>query len=201
MNKDELLERLRDLKRGALDLREQAKLAKEIASASSDLRLELIRMLEQETEPSFSVELLTIIGVTQDEFYADAILDVLRSAESPEVRQTAATSLGKIRSPKSFAALVNLLDDPSLNVRLGAVYGLQALGDQRAVEHLLMKLQDNEPVSCWWTSPKAGGYKVGKEAAIAIDALSGEAFKGNTAKIQEWLKGQQGARPGDADYT
>lgn len=190
-NKAELLKQLEQFKQGALDFREQAKLEREIADASSELHAELVQMLEKETEPAAQIELLRLMGITQDAFYADAILIFLRSAHAPEVRQTAATSLGLVRSPKSFAALIDLLDDASPNVRLGAVYGLQAFGDRGAIKHLLTKLSDQEPVPVWWNSPKAGGYTVAKEATVAIDDLSDQAFKGNIQKIKEWIERQE----------
>ena len=155
-NKAELLKQLEQLKQGALDFRERAKLEREIAGASSELHAELVQVLEKETEPAAQIELLRIMGITQDAFYADVILGFLRSTHAAEVRQTAATSLGLVRSPKSFAALIDLLDDASPNLRLGAVYGLQAFGDRGAIKHLLTKLSDHEPVRVWWNSPKAG---------------------------------------------
>lgn len=187
MIKDELLGQLRKLREGQLDHQQRAVLLREIAAAQ-ELSSDLSRMLESENDEYFKIELLQIIGATQDAAYADAILNVLRSDQRPKVRQTAATSLGKVGGEQSFATLVNLLDDPSPNVRLGAVYGLTTLGDQSAVKHLASKLEDNEPVRVWWPSPKAGGYRVGKESALAIDALTGQKFKGDKVKIGNWIE-------------
>ncbi|MGB9180945.1 MAG: HEAT repeat domain-containing protein [Pyrinomonadaceae bacterium] len=188
MDRDELLELLKKLNEKRLDFKERSAIFKQIVAAPPELRQELCQILEREEDESFKIELLNIIGATQDDYFEVAVGKTLQSEASVEVLQTAATTLGKLRGKNSFGILIGLLNHPSPNVRLGSIYGLTALSDTRAVKYLLQSLDDQEAARCWWPSSKAGGYIIAKEAAIAIDALTGESFKGNKEKIEEWIK-------------
>ena len=178
-----LLKKLKEEK----DWKEGLMLRRQIVAAAKDSRQELSQALLSEKDMHFKIELLNLIGDTKDEFFAEQVEEVIRSAESVEVLQTAATTLGKTGGPNSFETLAGLLSHKSPNARLGAIYGLMALGDKRAIKHLLKSLADQSPVKCWWPSPKPDGYVIAKEASIAIDELAGIEFKGDKARIEEWL--------------
>lgn len=188
MNKDELLDLLKKLKQEKLAPKERRAISRQIVAASVQLRSELCEALEKEESKSFKIELLNIIGATQDAFFEDEIRKILESPEPAEVIQAAATTLGKLKGKNGFDILIDLIHHENPNVRLGSIYGLMALGDKRAVKYLLENLDDNETVRSWWASPKAGGYTISKEAAIAIDTITGRTFKGDKKKIEEWIK-------------
>ena len=182
-----MIEILKKLQEG-VSLKERITLHRQIASNFKKFRKELCRILETTEDTFFKIELLEIIGSTKDTFFDPAIRKIIDSEDSVEVLQTAAVTLGKLKSCNSFEMLINLLDHKSPNVRLGAIYGLIFLDEKKAVKYLLSSLDDHEPVKCWWPSPKAGGYIISKEAAEAIDIITGETFKGNKEKIVKWIK-------------
>jgi len=74
-------------------------------------------------------------GRTREEA-GTALLAILASDASPYVRAAAARSLGRLRAEGSYEALAALLkvDSHREVVRVGALDGLRALGDPRAVE-------------------------------------------------------------------
>ena len=133
------------------------------------------------------IALLEIVGSTERAEFDDAVRRTLESGAREEVLQTAATALGKLHSPIAFDILTALLRHKSPNVRLGAIYGLMAHGDSRAIAHLAEHLDDRDSARSWWPSPKAGGYRIGAEASAAIDSLSGTRLGGDRRRIQEWI--------------
>ena len=178
---------LKKLKSERLNHLERIAIRNQIIDAAQSSRGELIEALEKERSEPFRIELLHIFGATRDEFFEEAIRRVIETEKSEQVLQTAATNLGKIGAKNSFPMLVDLLNHESPYVRLGAVYGLKALGDKRAIKFLLKSLDDHLPIKVWWSSPKAGDYSVANEASIAIDALAGTEFKGDKTRIEKWL--------------
>jgi HEAT repeat protein len=187
MNKKKIFELFNKLKDKNLNYQERMTIRRQIISSSRKLEQELCEIIEKENDMSFKIELLEIIGATQDVFFEDAVKKVIDKEDRIEVLQTAATTLGKLKSENSFQILIKLLAHESPNVRLGAIYGLVALGEKTAVKYLLELLDDHEPAKCWWPSPKAGGYIVSKEASDAIDIISGENLQGNKEKIKKWI--------------
>lgn len=187
MNKENIFDLLNKLKEERLDPQERMSIRRQIIRSSRNLRPELCEAIEKENDIFFNIELLEIIGATQDDFFEDEVRKIIDSEDRVEVLQTAATTLGKLKSKNNFKILVGLLTHESPNVRLGSIYGLIALGEKMAVKYLLNCLDDHEPVRCWWPSPKAGGYTIAKEASNAIDIISGEKLQGNKEKIEKWI--------------
>lgn len=180
-----MLDLLKKLVNGRLDYRERIAVRNQIIDGARLSRLELVEALEKDDSETFRIEVLNILGATRDKFFEDAIRRVLESEKSEKVLQTAATNLGRIGA--GLSTLVGLLKHKSPNVRLGAVWGLKALGDKRALKCLLDNLDDHEPVICWWASPPPGGYSVANETATAIDALAGAELKGEKSAIEKWI--------------
>jgi len=79
------------------------------------------------------------LGAKQRKDAGAAVLAAVAGEPHPRVRAAAARSLGRLKVEGAFDALVALLavDSDQDAVRTGAVEGLQSLGDERAVEHLL----------------------------------------------------------------
>jgi HEAT repeat protein len=127
------------------------------------------------------------IGAARDFSRRAEVLEVLRSETAEERLQVAATTLGLLDSPDDLDVLVRLLNHTSANVRLGAVQGLTALGDAGAVPHLAERLDDEAIARVWWPGPKAGGYVIGREAALAIDSITSERLRGDRARIEDWI--------------
>jgi HEAT repeat protein len=133
------------------------------------------------------IKQLQEIGATRDSSRHAEVLEVLRTETAEETIQVAATTLGLLGAPDSLGVLVGLLAHVSANVRLGAVQGLTALGDARAVPRLAEHLDDEGVARVWWPSPKAGGYIIGREAALAIDSITGERLRGDAARVDDWI--------------
>jgi HEAT repeat protein len=189
MHREEALAALQKLQDPRLAWQDRASLRRRIIDAAGSLVPELSQAVEGADDVGFRNELLGIIGASGEEAFEAPLLRLLNDADVPvEVRQTAATNLGKLGSSGSFALLTDLLGYPSPHVRLGAIYGLAALGEARAVPHLAKLLDDGTPVKVWWAGPKAGGYVIAREAAQAIDQLTGRAFTGDQALVAKWIR-------------
>lgn len=175
------------LKKEKLTPKERFSIRKQVILDIKNVRNELSRMLREEKDSGFRIELLEIIGDAQDEFFEEELLKIIQTEKSIEVLQVAVSVFGKLKGKKSFETLINLLDHKNPNVRLGAIYGLRALNDKRAVRYLFRCLDDQESVKPAWSSPKAGGYIIAREAAKSIDIIAGQDFKGDKEKIEGWL--------------
>lgn len=181
-----LLDQLKNL-RDEPDFRKKRALFRQLVERIGDFRQDLLRLLSDEQDKTIKIQALELIASSRDPSFAPAVEKVLLSNEPVEALQTAATVLGKLGKKDSFPTLIRLLKHENPNVRLGAVYGLLALGDKQAVPHLLNSLDDSDHVKCWWPSPKAGGYTVGKEASLAIDALTGLSLRGDKTRTEQWI--------------
>ena len=187
MGKRRLLALLRKMRNTQTTSAERAEVRAEIIAVSKKNELALGQLLADEKDVGFRIDLLNIIGATQNEYFATNVRQILQSDAPIEVLQTAAINLGKLGGGETFEALVELLGHENSNLRLGAIHGLIALGDKRAIKYLLELLDDNSSVKVWWPSPKAGGYVVARESSLAIDQIAGRTFRGDKALIKEWL--------------
>jgi len=174
------------LKRAAA-WQERAGIRSEIVSTAKAFKSELGGLLLGEKDPDFQIELLNIIGATHDDYFVPALRQILSTSSLSEVLQTAATNLGKLGNG-GFETLVGLLQHHDPNVRLGAIYGLAASGDTRAIPHLANLLDDPSEARVWWPGPKAGGYLIRREASSTIDTLAGERLAGDRQRIARWLE-------------
>jgi HEAT repeat protein len=118
-----------------------------------------------------ALTMLDLIAGSGDRGCFHAVRVVALSKAPERVRQTAAIALGQVDGSEAYESLTRLLSDASPAVRLGAMYGLRLLGDPRAIAPLELVLKDTTQVRAWWPGSKAGGYEVGKEAALAIQSL------------------------------
>ena len=73
----------------------------------------------------------------------EPLLRLARAAE-PMPRRRAAKALGALCHPKIIPALIGLLDNPDVTVRLAAIEALDRQGDMRGYEALMPLLEDNE---------------------------------------------------------
>lgn len=186
MDSKEFLSLIAKLKQPGASPQDRAATRAEIIRSAKDFEVELARLLLGERNPDFQIELLNLVGATRNGYFVPALQQILGGSSRIEVLQTAATNLGKLGG--GFETLVGLLRHPNPNVRLGAVYGLAALGDKRAIPHLSSLLDDPSEARVWWPGPKAAGYFIGREASSAIDTLVGERLAGDKHKIARWLE-------------
>lgn len=187
MNHEAALTALRQFKTMPPAAPEASVLQRQIIAVAEEIAPELCQQLRRTKDSSIKIRLLNLIGNTRSPVFVPTLQQILAEKQSAEVLQIAATNLGKLGN-KSFKTLVDLLQHPSPNVRLGAIYGLHALGNPQAIPYLLTLLGDNTSVAVWWPSPKAGGYIISRETALVIDQLSGRNFKGDRAAIEQWLQ-------------
>jgi HEAT repeat protein len=188
-SRERALAALRKLTDPAVPWQERASLRRQVLAAADDLEGELIRGLRVATDVGVLNELLDVVGGSGNPTFEDALERLVHDPDAPvEVRQTAATSLGKLGTSGGLAILADLLDDPSPHVVLGAVHGLAASGHASAVRSLARVLDRTTPVKVWWAGPKAGGYVIGREAAHAIDRLTGCALGGDPALVSDWIR-------------
>ncbi len=99
------------------------------------------------------VRLAAISAATQLHHPSDVIvttLNALSSARDPQIAAAALSAMGRLRLPHAFDSLTRALDVQSFNEEIasGAIDGLGALGDQRAVLPIMKRtaygISDNE---------------------------------------------------------
>lgn len=108
--------------------------------------------------------------------------------------QVALEALGACRADGALAELSQQLDHGDALARFGAVRGLMLLGDPAALRTLLATLEsDKAAVTCWWPGcPPGAAPTVAGAAAEAIDALTGQSFRGDLPRIRAWLSAHPG---------
>lgn len=172
MNWKEALLLLQKLDDPGESFQEMAKTQRQLIASAKHFERELSDLLLTECDDSFRIAILNIMGNSRHPYFEAEIKRLLDSNQSMEVLQTAATNLGRLSSKGSFEILIELLKHPHPNVRLGAIYGLVALADKRAVKYLEALVHDGASAKAWWPGPKAGGYRIAEEAARAIVQLA-----------------------------
>ncbi len=127
----------------------------EIEDAFTDAQLAQIALQGLEEASYFGVPLLMrlstdggpkqqalrqIIGKVKDQLVAQL------TAEEPVHRQRAATALGQIGDPGPTQALVNLLTDPSNQVRFSAAAALATLDQAQGIDFLFQALRNTDSI-------------------------------------------------------
>lgn len=105
-------------------------------------------------KPWVKTTALFMLGNSKDQKYEDVYINALKD-ESDRVINAAAIALGKTKSPIAFDILIRLADKPSWKnqSRISALYGLEQLGDQRAVEFTIKCLKDNRSPRWYLATP------------------------------------------------
>lgn len=139
------------LREALLDEQEFWGVRAEAASTLGDLRTEeAFRALEEGSKvahPKVRRAVATALGKYRTPAAAAALEPLALSDRSYLVEAAAARALGATRQPRAFDVLVELLERPSWAevVRCGALDGLAALRDERAIPHLTAKLRYGVP--------------------------------------------------------
>ncbi len=113
---------------------------------------------------------INFLGMTQDPKYTDVYLNAFNDI-SDRVINTAATALGKSKSPKAFDALAKLVNKPSWKNQslMSALSGLKQLGDPRGFDIAFKALSD--PNLLRWRLPTPPVWDFRIVAAETIAAL------------------------------
>jgi HEAT repeat protein len=178
IKREKALEVLHALRNERLTPAERGRLTREAVASTHGLEPEIIRRLESENDLALRLQLLDIIGASQNPHFLAPLERLAGNCRQMEILQSVGINLGKLQRPEAFGVLVTLLGHPHANVRYGAIRGLALLGDTRAVQHLTPLLDDKSTIVVWWPSPKADGYVISREAALAINEITGEKLDG-----------------------
>lgn len=120
-----------------VDLMLGARLAGEVKPICQPQTVDLIAGLN--TPPLLKAECL---GITRSEFAITKLLELLKY-ETPNIREKAAESLGKIGNETAIHALLETLDDePDFTVRWATVTGLGKIGSKAGIYGLEKTLED-----------------------------------------------------------
>jgi HEAT repeat protein len=104
----------------------------------------LLSLLRDPRYP-YRLEIVRALNKMKDREVFQALIDVLRSDPSEEVRSTAAETLGFTKNIFALTPLITALKDPSGMVRSRAAQGLGRLRDKRAGTQLMKILEDPHP--------------------------------------------------------
>jgi len=118
------------------------------------------------------------------------LVDALRAAAAPNVRQVLCSVLGQRREASAVDALVACLADPEPATRIAAAEALGTIGDRRAGEALLQRFEMPDPSLHVRRALIVALGAVGHRAAVPT--LS-PAQKGLAQKILDGLDGETGA--------
>jgi aminopeptidase N len=134
----------------------QAQAAKALGTVPGELALQALVACTKVMHPKARRAVAAALGNYKDERAAEALLPLLKKDDSYFVEAEAATSLGKTKSPKAFAALEAALAKDSFRevIRLGVLAGLAELDDERGI-----------PLATSWSA-------YGKPYQVRIGALS-----------------------------
>jgi aminopeptidase N len=108
---------------------------------------EVLRDARTVKHPKVRRAVIEALGQFKTNDAAEAIRPYALQDESYLVEAEAARALGKTRQPLAFDALLDLLDRPSWYdvIRAGAIDGLAALRDERAIVHLTARVRYGQP--------------------------------------------------------
>ncbi len=128
---------------------------------------------------------VSILGNSADAAHTDLYISLLKD-ESDRVINSAANALGKTKSPKAFAVLMNLEKHPSWKnqSRISALNGLQNLGDANATDYALKCLADKEAAR-WYLATPVWDYPF---AAVNTLVALGKAELGYTMLLERLKK-------------
>jgi aminopeptidase N len=113
----------------------QAQAAKALGTVPGELALQALVACTKVKHPKARRAVAAALGNYKDERAAEALLPLSKKDDSYFVEAEAATSLGKTKSPKAFAALEAALAKDSFRevIRLGVLAGLAELDDDRGI--------------------------------------------------------------------
>ncbi|MCS6898310.1 MAG: M1 family aminopeptidase [Myxococcales bacterium] len=142
------------------------------AIRSPDAMQALLSALPAARHPKVRRAVVAALGKFQKPEAAAALRTLALSDESYLVEAEAARSLGSTRQPQAFDTLVEILDRPSWAdvIRSGAVDGLAALRDERAVPHLMARSRYGVPT-------RARRAAIRALPKIAVDRRTREAIE------------------------
>jgi aminopeptidase N len=134
----------------------QAQAAKALGTVPGELALQALVACTKVKHPKARRAVAAALGNYKDERAAEALLPLSKKDDSYFVEAEAATSLGKTKSPKAFAALEAALAKDSFRevIRLGVLAGLAELDDDRGI-----------PLAIRWST-------YGKPYPVRVGALS-----------------------------
>ncbi|MDD5451704.1 MAG: HEAT repeat domain-containing protein [Desulfovibrionales bacterium] len=105
----------------------------------------LIECLRKDADRYVRKQAISTLSYFDDGDAVAALLSVLNDeAEDKIVRAEAASSVGKLKDPRSFAPLLQTLRDDDASVRQHAIWGLRDLGDEKAVDYISYLLKDED---------------------------------------------------------
>ncbi|RME47168.1 MAG: hypothetical protein D6795_14470 [Deltaproteobacteria bacterium] len=127
-------------------------LRKEIATALGKIRTgmarDLLLAISRDPEARVRSAAAKALGsFRRDEAVAKRLAELFRDDPSPHVAGAAAEAIGKVAAPGAFDLLVEALSRPAFRevIRNGAFEGMVALGDPRALSHLVAYTRYGQP--------------------------------------------------------
>jgi HEAT repeat protein len=108
-----------------------------------------------------------VVGTIQDPSYVPALIELLHRRSDESIRTMTIRTLGRLRDPAAFPALVQHLPDPKL--RPDVVEALADLRDPRAIPHLQALLNDD--TEAWEIDNHGPMLRVRDLARTALERL------------------------------
>lgn len=103
----------------------------------------MISLLSHPSSPIFSVA-FNLIDYKSDMRFVEPMIAVLENNEFRERHHYLAGYLGRLGDSRAVPALIACINEPSLQLRLNAIYSLGIIGDSRSINPLVIALNDPE---------------------------------------------------------
>lgn len=132
---------------------------------------------------AYVVDALAKIGSDQA---VDALASIYANQQYPLIHRDAVFALVKICTVRTLPALIAALEDKDGILRIKAAAALGQIGDVRAIDALIAHLEDSYALYRNDTEWDVIETTVGKSAAEALQKITGQEFRYDNARWQQW---------------
>lgn len=108
-----------------------------IGSRAGKTAADLLLRLTQASDPNIQRSAINVLQGVCDKRHGPRLLDIMKTALDPQVRQCALQALGRIQYKESLPHVLKLLEERDRNVMGAALSTIAAIGDKSIVPRLL----------------------------------------------------------------
>ena len=117
----------------------------------------------------------------------DRLVTLLHEKSSPRGRRAAVWALANLRHPETLPHLISALEDPDEIVQIGGLYGIEVLGDQRALDPVLEYLHKG-PTTNGASWARKALVRIAVQGGFAKTASELDELKTNWRAWRDWFR-------------